>query len=198
VLIVNANVLEKAFTDQAPARFNFELLDSSLHFTAMNPTPDALSTTSDKSTPALSDYESPDSSLGNSPRLNAVSKMSGSVLNDVPDSEFSEGKDPITLMSTRILEVVFDYALNKFDDTRDRLEAGRPRFIEVLNKFVRAGAQPTKSTRLWDSCPTRLRRLHWNGYRTCASALRTFTSPVPRSSSSRMDLSIMVCTTPSI
>lgn len=112
----------------------------------MNPTPDALSATSsqvlsDKSSPALSDYESPDSSVGNSPRINTRSKMSGSPLNDVPDAEFSEGKSTITLMSTRILEVVFDYALNKFDDTRDRLEAGRPRFIEVLNKFVRAGAQ---------------------------------------------------------
>jgi pyoverdine/dityrosine biosynthesis protein Dit1 len=64
--------------------------------------------------------------------------MSGS---DVPVPELSEEKDTVTLMSTRILEVVFDYALNKFDDTRDRLEAGRPKFIEVLNKFVRAGAQ---------------------------------------------------------
>ncbi|KAF2648716.1 hypothetical protein K491DRAFT_783877 [Lophiostoma macrostomum CBS 122681] len=112
----------------------------------MNPTPDALSAAgsqvlSEKSSPALSDYESPNSSVGNSPRLNTTSKMSGSTLNDVPDSESSEGKDTVTLMSTRILEVVFDYALNKFDDTRDRLEAGRPRFIEVLNKFVGAGAQ---------------------------------------------------------
>jgi hypothetical protein len=122
-------------------RFSFEVLNSSLHFTVMNPTPDALSATSsqvlsDKSSPIHSNYESSDSSVGNPTLSNTVSKMSGSPLNNVPDLEVSEGKDTITLMSTRILEVVFDYALNKFDDTRDRL-----RFIEVLNEFVRAGTQ---------------------------------------------------------
>ncbi|EHK96069.1 putative Spore wall maturation protein DIT1 [Glarea lozoyensis 74030] len=44
-------------------------------------------------------------------------------------------------MSTTILEMIFDYALNKFDDCRDRLEAGRPKFISVLNKFVKEGAR---------------------------------------------------------
>ncbi|KAF2464540.1 uncharacterized protein BDR25DRAFT_271517 [Lindgomyces ingoldianus] len=111
----------------------------------MDPAPDASSATSsqvlsDKSSPALSDNESSDSSVDNSSQSNTMSKMSGSPINNVPDPEFSE-KDTITLMSTRILEIIFDYALNKFDDCRDRLEAGRPRFIEVLNEFVRAGAQ---------------------------------------------------------
>jgi len=67
--------------------------------------------------------------------------MSADPINDVPKTEFSGEKDTITLMSTRILEIIFDYALNKFDDCRDRLEAGRPRFIEVLNGFVKAGAR---------------------------------------------------------
>lgn len=58
-----------------------------------------------------------------------------------PDPDFSEEKKDITLISTRILEIIFDYALNKFDDCRDRLEAGRPRFTEVLNAFIRTQAR---------------------------------------------------------
>ncbi|KAH7317460.1 Pyoverdine/dityrosine biosynthesis protein-domain-containing protein [Rhexocercosporidium sp. MPI-PUGE-AT-0058] len=54
----------------------------------------------------------------------------------------SEAEDiSIGLMSTKILEIIFDYALNKFDDCRDRLEAGRSKFISVLNNFVRRDAR---------------------------------------------------------
>jgi hypothetical protein len=113
---------------------------------AMNSAPDALLATSsqvlgDGSSPALSDNESSDSSVDNSLQLNTMSKMSESPTNNVPNPNFPKDKDTIILMSTRILEIIFDYALNKFDDCRDRLEAGRPRFIAVLNEFVRAGAQ---------------------------------------------------------
>ncbi|ETI29379.1 hypothetical protein G647_01832 [Cladophialophora carrionii CBS 160.54] len=43
--------------------------------------------------------------------------------------------------SNKILEIIFDYALNKFSDTRQQLEAGRPKFLAVIEKFVSAGAQ---------------------------------------------------------
>ena len=120
----------------------------------MDSTPDALLATSsqllsdksssvlsDKSSSALSDNESSDSSLDTSLQSNAMTKMSGSTINNKPDPAVSQEKENITLMSTRILEIIFDYALNKFDDCRDRLEAGRPRFIEVLNAFVGAQAR---------------------------------------------------------
>ncbi|KEF51095.1 uncharacterized protein A1O9_12818 [Exophiala aquamarina CBS 119918] len=42
--------------------------------------------------------------------------------------------------SLKILEVIFDYALNKFSDSRQRLEAGRPRFLSVIEKFISVGA----------------------------------------------------------
>lgn len=67
--------------------------------------------------------------------------MSADQISEISNPESPGEMDPTTLMSTRILEIIFDYALNKFDDCRDRLEAGRPRFIEVLNAFVKAGAR---------------------------------------------------------
>jgi hypothetical protein len=82
---------------------------------------------------------SPNDSEEHSP--NTLSKISGSVINIVPDAESFETDDTITGMSTKILDIIFDYALNKFDDSRDRLEAGRTRFIEVLNEFVGARSQ---------------------------------------------------------
>lgn len=39
-------------------------------------------------------------------------------------------------ISEQILEIIFDYALNKFSDTKQRLEAGRPKFLSVIDGFV--------------------------------------------------------------
>lgn len=41
--------------------------------------------------------------------------------------------------SNKILEIIFDYALNKFKDTKQRLEAGRPKFLAIIDRFVAAG-----------------------------------------------------------
>jgi ATP-binding cassette, subfamily G (WHITE), member 2, PDR len=49
-------------------------------------------------------------------------------------------KLPVSEVSVKILETIFDYALNKFSDTRERLEAGRPKFLSVIEKFVVVGA----------------------------------------------------------
>lgn len=95
---------------------------------------------SNESTPTLYENETSNSSLESLAQLNITPKTSESILNKVSNLQTSEEEDiSIALMSTNILEIIFDYALNKFDDCRDRLEAGRPKFISVLNKFVRAG-----------------------------------------------------------
>ncbi|KAH6957910.1 Pyoverdine/dityrosine biosynthesis protein-domain-containing protein [Ilyonectria sp. MPI-CAGE-AT-0026] len=44
-------------------------------------------------------------------------------------------------MSAKILAIIYEYALNKFDDSVDRLAAGIPKFIAVIDEFVMAGRQ---------------------------------------------------------
>lgn len=110
----------------------------------MNSAPETSSQTSStvlsdgKSSCTFSSNKSSDSSVVISSKSHSTPKLSENLKNNVLDQESLEAKDSITLMSTKILEVIFDYALNKFDDSRDRLEAGRPKFIEVLNGFVQA------------------------------------------------------------
>lgn len=41
-------------------------------------------------------------------------------------------------MSNKILDIVFKYALNKFDDSVERLALGRSNFLEVIERFVQA------------------------------------------------------------
>ncbi|KAL9630405.1 MAG: hypothetical protein Q9204_004738 [Flavoplaca sp. TL-2023a] len=41
--------------------------------------------------------------------------------------------------SSAILDIVFDYALNKFNDSVERLSLGRPNFLAVIDRFVLAG-----------------------------------------------------------
>ncbi|KAH9843366.1 Spore wall maturation protein DIT1 [Teratosphaeria destructans] len=38
----------------------------------------------------------------------------------------------------KVLDIIFTYKLHKFEDATDRLEVGRPKFIAVIQKFVRA------------------------------------------------------------
>lgn len=97
---------------------------------------------SNESTPTLCETQSSHSSVENLTCLNTIPKTFESIVYTASEAQVAEEKDiSTTLMSTNILEIIFDYALNKFDDCRDRLEAGRPKFISVLNNFVRAGLQ---------------------------------------------------------
>ena len=97
---------------------------------------------SSESTPTLYENETSNSSLESLAQLDMSTKTSEGLVNEVSNLQACEEEDiSIALMSTNILEIIFDYALNKFDDSRDRLEAGRPKFITVLNKFVRAGVR---------------------------------------------------------
>lgn len=42
-------------------------------------------------------------------------------------------------VSHQILDIIFEYALNKFDDSKDRLAAGAAKFLSVIDQFVMAG-----------------------------------------------------------
>ncbi|EPE32483.1 P-loop containing nucleoside triphosphate hydrolase [Glarea lozoyensis ATCC 20868] len=44
----------------------------------------------------------------------------------------------MTEISSKILAIVFEYALNKFDDSVKRLAAGIPKFLQVIDRFVLA------------------------------------------------------------
>lgn len=46
-----------------------------------------------------------------------------------------------TEISAKILAIIYEYALNKFDDSANRLAAGIPKFIAVIDEFVMAGRQ---------------------------------------------------------
>ncbi|KAL6827952.1 transferase family protein [Trichoderma camerunense] len=39
-------------------------------------------------------------------------------------------------VSRRILDIIFEYALNKFDDSKERLERGAGNFMSIIDKFV--------------------------------------------------------------
>ncbi|KAL8870514.1 MAG: hypothetical protein Q9174_003460 [Haloplaca sp. 1 TL-2023] len=47
----------------------------------------------------------------------------------------------VTLTSSVILDIIFDYALNKLNDSVERLSLGRPKFLAVIDRFVVAGVE---------------------------------------------------------
>jgi len=47
----------------------------------------------------------------------------------------------VTGTSNAILNIIFEYALNKFDDSMEQLAAGRSKFLSVIDQFVIAGTQ---------------------------------------------------------
>ncbi|KAF4454196.1 putative ABC1 transport protein [Fusarium austroafricanum] len=64
----------------------------------------------------------------------------------ISETSFTKGFAPDTNgfasdTSSKILDIIFDYALNKFSDSKQRLEAGRPKFLSVVDKFVAAGSR---------------------------------------------------------
>ncbi|KAJ6284276.1 Pyoverdine/dityrosine biosynthesis protein-domain-containing protein [Bipolaris maydis] len=57
-----------------------------------------------------------------------------------------QGDAPISFVThqtkdvcNRILEIMFDHALDKFDDSKERLVAGKQFFLSVINKYVQTG-----------------------------------------------------------
>lgn len=43
--------------------------------------------------------------------------------------------------SNQILDIIFEYALNKFSQTHEDLAAGRPKFLSCIEQFVKAGTE---------------------------------------------------------
>ena len=41
--------------------------------------------------------------------------------------------------STKILDIIYEHALDKFDDSKERLAAGKANFLSVIDRFVLAG-----------------------------------------------------------
>ncbi|KAF2258812.1 transferase family protein [Lojkania enalia] len=53
----------------------------------------------------------------------------------VPRTPSSQARDT----SIKILDIIFEHALNKFDDSKERLAAGMAKFLSVIDQFVLAG-----------------------------------------------------------
>lgn len=60
---------------------------------------------------------------------------------EMPGSGTQDLATTVSETSEKILDIIFDYALNKFSDTKERLAAGRPKFLAVIEKFVTAGTR---------------------------------------------------------
>ena len=62
-----------------------------------------------------------------------------------PDNEkpshTSDASTEVTETSNKILDIIFEYALNKVDDSANQLAAGRPKFLSVIGQFVIARAR---------------------------------------------------------
>ena len=47
----------------------------------------------------------------------------------------------VTETSVKILDIIFEYALHKMDDSMQHLAAGRPKFLSVITQFITARTQ---------------------------------------------------------
>ena len=65
----------------------------------------------------------------------------GSVLRDEKSSPISHTTTDLRCTANKILNIIFDYALNKFDDYVEQFAAGRPKFLSVIDNFVTVGSQ---------------------------------------------------------
>ena len=63
------------------------------------------------------------------------------VLVDEKSSDASPTTMGATEVSEKILEIISEYALNKFNDSKERTAAGKPKFLAVIDQFVLAGTQ---------------------------------------------------------
>ncbi|KAG5751709.1 hypothetical protein H9Q69_003536 [Fusarium xylarioides] len=61
---------------------------------------------------------------------------SGAISTVRPIAEQQDADPSVHAVSSKILDIIFEYALNKFSDSKQRLEAGRPKFLSVVGKFV--------------------------------------------------------------
>ena len=63
------------------------------------------------------------------------------ALDNGQPSPASQTTREVTETSEKILGLIFEYALNKFNNTKEQLAAGRPKFLSVIDEFVVVGTQ---------------------------------------------------------
>jgi hypothetical protein len=83
----------------------------------------------------------PTADNGSDPVRGASSEKSLTNRSNSSSISFSRSAGTDICVSTtckQILDIIFHYALNKFSDSKQRLEAGRPAFLSVIAKFVAA------------------------------------------------------------
>ena len=57
----------------------------------------------------------------------------------VQDSAVASVPSGMEDTSNKILKIIYEHALNKFDDSKERLAAGTVKFLTVIDRFVQAG-----------------------------------------------------------
>ena len=62
-------------------------------------------------------------------------------LHGIGSSSTLDGQIEGIEISNKILDIIVQYALNKFDDTKERFSAGRSKFLSVIERFVSADTQ---------------------------------------------------------
>ncbi|SCV49357.1 related to ABC1 transport protein [Fusarium fujikuroi] len=91
-------------------------------------------------TPAVtiagSDVSFDDTMSTRSSRSSVPSEMTGPPASDDKPEDCEETK--VSETSNRILDVILEYSLHKFDTTEELHSAGRPKFLAVVSRFVRA------------------------------------------------------------
>ncbi|EGU79659.1 hypothetical protein FOPG_10996 [Fusarium oxysporum f. sp. conglutinans race 2 54008] len=91
-------------------------------------------------TPAVtiagSDVSFDDTMSTRSSRSSVPSEMTGPPAADDKTEDSEETK--VSETSNRILDVILEYSLHKFDSTEELHSAGRPKFLAVVSRFVRA------------------------------------------------------------
>ena len=63
------------------------------------------------------------------------------TLDDEKSSHASHNAIEATETSNKILNIILEYTLNKFNDSMEQRAACRPTFLSVIDKFVMAGTQ---------------------------------------------------------
>ncbi|KAH7210304.1 Pyoverdine/dityrosine biosynthesis protein-domain-containing protein [Fusarium oxysporum] len=91
-------------------------------------------------TPAVtiagSDVSFDDTMSTRSSRSSVPSEMTGPPAADDKTEDSEETK--VSETSNRILDVILEYSLHKFDSTEELHSAGRPKFLAIVSRFVRA------------------------------------------------------------
>ncbi|KAG7406663.1 Spore wall maturation protein DIT1 [Fusarium oxysporum f. sp. rapae] len=91
-------------------------------------------------TPAVtiagSDVSFDDTMSTRSSRSSVPSEMTVPPATDDKTEDSEETK--VSEISNRILDVILEYSLHKFDSTEELHSAGRPKFLAVVSRFVRA------------------------------------------------------------